>query len=170
MARVLLSVFLSLFLLSACDDGDLEIETISFDNLNVSSCTNDVTATFLFKSTGKQALILDLPQDVIKNEAGIYTGEIPTNFKLFYRNFNEAVNTAYFCANYPPASPWVISQLSATGGKVKIVTKAIRNESDNQIIRYDHLITISELVIKNNDGSKLIDSEFIFGTYQTNPN
>ncbi|WGU67832.1 hypothetical protein QIU18_03400 [Capnocytophaga canimorsus] len=46
MARVLLSVFLSLFLLSACDDGDLEIETISFDNLNVSSCTNDVTATF----------------------------------------------------------------------------------------------------------------------------
>lgn len=170
MLRGLLVALVSLFLTSACDDGDLEVETISFDNLGVASCTHDVSATFLFKIAGKQALILNLPQDVIKNEAGSYTGEIPTNFKLFHRSFNDAVNTAYFCGDYPPASPSVLSQLSATGGKVNITTQEIRNPATDEVIRYDHLITISGLVIKNNDGSKLIDSEFIFGTYQTRPN
>lgn len=154
-------------LLFACNDGDLEVETISFENSDLLSCTSDISAEFLFKYNGKQAMILELPSEVLKNEADTLVGTIPSSYKLFYRNFNETVSTAYFCSTYPPASPAVVSQFEATGGTVTIITKPIYSESTNELLRYDHLISIKDLVILNSDGAKIVDSDFVFGTYQT---
>ncbi len=164
---VFLSCILVLFFI-ACDDGDLEVETISFDNSDVLSCTSDTTATFLFKYSSQQALILELPSGVLTNSEKTATGTISSDYKLYYRTFSDAVSTSYFCGNYPPVSPSVTSQYEATGGTVSIVTKPIYNETTQELLRYDHLITISDLVILNSDGNKLVDSNFIFGTYQTN--
>ena len=53
----------------ACNDGNLEVDTISFENSDVLSCTtNDTTATFLFKYSQKQALILNLPANILENK------------------------------------------------------------------------------------------------------
>jgi hypothetical protein cdiviTM7_00711 len=35
------------------------------------------------------------------------------------------------------------------------------------LLRYDHLIRINDLVLINRQGNKVVDSNFIFGTYQT---
>lgn len=159
--------FIFVLCIIACNDGDLEVETITFDNSNVSSCTSDTTATFLFKYNSKQALILELPKGILKNEENTVTGTVSQDYKLYYRTFNEAVNASYFCGNYPPVSPSVVSQFEATGGKISIVTKPILNETTQELLRYDHLITITDLVILNSEGNKLVDSNFVFGTYQT---
>lgn len=164
------AIFLSfIFALSliACNDGDLEVETISFENSDVLSCTSDTTATFLFKYNSKQALILELPKGVLKNSENTVSGIISNDYKLYYRTFSDAVNTSYFCGSYPPSSPSVTSQFEATGGKISIITKPILNETTQELLRYDHLITITDLVILNSEGNKLVDSNFIFGTYQT---
>lgn len=161
-----LSLISALFLV-ACNDGNLEVETISFDNSDVLSCTSDTTATFLFKYSSQQALILELPSGVLTNSEKTATGTISGNYKLYYRTFSDAVGTGYFCGNYPPISPSVTSQYEATGGTISIVTKPIYNETTQELLRYDHLITISDLVILNSDGNKVVDSNFIFGTYQT---
>ncbi len=162
----LLGLIFSSFLI-ACNDGDLEVETISFDNSDVLSCTSDTTATFLFKYNSQQALILELPKGILTNSENSLTGTIANNYKLYYRTFSSAVSTSYFCGSYPPTSPSVTSQYEATGGTISIVTKPIYSETTQELLRYDHLITISDLVILNSDGNKIVDSNFVFGTYQT---
>lgn len=150
----------------ACNDGDLEVETISLNNQDVLSCTSDTTATFLFKYDSKQALILNLPSGILVNSNNTTSGAIPGNYKLYYREFDGTISTSYFCGDYPPSSPSVIAQTAATGGTVSITTQAIFNSSGT-LLRYDHLITIKDLVLVNSKGEKIIDSNFIFGTYQT---
>ncbi|MDO5105380.1 hypothetical protein [Capnocytophaga sp.] len=154
-------------LIVACNDGNLGVETIRFDNSDVLSCKSDTTATFLFKYNAQQALILELPKDVLENKEKSVTGKIASDYKMYYRTFSEAVNTSYFCADYPPTMPSVVSQFQATGGNISIVTKPIYNETTQELLRYDHLITITDLVILNADGNKIVDSDFIFGTYKT---
>lgn len=165
--KILFLSFVLVLSLIACNDGDLEVETISFDNSDVLSCTSDTTATFLFKYNSKQALVLELPKGILRNSANLVTGDISVNYKMYYRTFTDAVNTSYFCGNYPPVSPLVVSQFEATGGKISINTKPIYNETTQEVLRYDHQITITDLVILNSEGNKLVDSNFIFGTYQT---
>lgn len=169
MKRKLLLIGILSSLLFGCNDGDLAIERISFDNLNVMSCTRDISATFLFKYNNSQALILTLPNDVLKNEENTIKGSISTDYKLFYRTFNASVSNDYFCGVYPPASPSVVSQIEATGGDITITTKPIYDERTNELLRYDHIISIKNLVLMSSEGVKIMDSDFNFGTYQTAP-
>lgn len=164
---LLIGILSSLFF--GCNDGDLAIEKISLDNSDVLSCTRDVSATFLFKYNSSQAFILTLPNGILKNEENTVKGSISIDYKLFYRTFNASVNNEYFCGAYPPASPSVISQIEATGGDITITTKPIYDEKTNQLLRYDHIISIKNLVLMNSEGVKIIDSDFNFGTYQTDP-
>lgn len=167
MSRKLFFLASATFLFFSCNDGNLAIETISFDNQEVISCTKDTTATFLFKYNASQALILTLPQNVLKNKKDSIKTSLSTDYKLFYRTFNGSVNESYFCGSYPPVSPSVISQFEATGGTLYLVTQPIYDEKTNEILRYDHIITIKDLVILNSEGNKLIDSNFNFGIYKT---
>lgn len=160
-------LLIGLFLV-ACNDGDLEVGTISFDNTDVLSCSaNDTTATFLFKYNQKQALILTLPPNVLENKPKTITGSIPANYKLYYRTFSDVVTSNYFCNDFPPATPIVTSQIEASAGTVQIATRPIYREGTNEILRYDHQITIANLVLVNTNGDKVVDSNFVFGTYQT---
>lgn len=156
-----------LCMLLACSDGDLEVENISFNNTDVLSCTTDTTAVFLFKYASNQAMILTIPTGSITQQIGTVTGTIPNEYNLYYRSFNNTVSTSYFCSTYPPSSPLVVSEVVATGGNVKIETILVNDENTGTFLRYDHLITISDLVIVNSQGQKIVDSNFIFGTYQT---
>lgn len=166
--KILLLGLLIGFCLVACNDGDLEVETISFDNSDVLSCSsNDTAVSFLFKYSQKQALILKLPANVLENKEKTVSGTIPDSYKLYYRTFDQAPTTSYFCADFAPASPIVTTQIEATGGTVSITTKAIYDENTNALLRYDHLIRINDLVLINRQGNKVVDSNFIFGTYQT---
>lgn len=166
--KILLLGLLIGFCLVACNDGDLEVETISFHNSDVLSCSsNDTAVSFLFKYSQKQALILKLPANVLENKEKTVSGTIPDSYKLYYRTFDQAPTTSYFCADFAPASPIVTTQIEATGGTVSITTKAIYDENTNALLRYDHLIRINDLVLINRQGNKVVDSNFIFGTYQT---
>ena len=167
--KIIIFAFLIAIFTIACNDGDLEVETISFENNDVLSCkANDTTATFLFKVNQKQVLILKLPTNVLENKAKTITGAIPSSYKVVYRTYSDNVSSSYFCSDYPPAQPTVVSEVQATGGTVSITTQAIYDENTHQLLRYDHLIRISDLVLVNSKGNKLVDSNFIFGTYQTN--
>ena len=166
--KILLLGLLIGFCLVACNDGDLEVETISFDNSDVLSCSsNDTAVSFLFKYSQKQALILKLPANVLENKEKTVSGTIPDSYKLYYHTFDQAPTTSYFCADFPPASPIVTTQIEATGGTVSITTRAIYDENTHTLLRYDHLIRINDLVLINRQGNKVVDSNFIFGTYQT---
>lgn len=151
---------------SGCSDGDLSIERITFSGEQVYACSGDISTHFLYKTQGKQALLLTFNAGTLTNNPNEeIIGQIPTQFKLYYRTLSDAPTQAYFCSFPPVSSPVVQNEIQAKGGTVQIVTKEIQ-EPDGSL-RYDHLITIKDLQILNEQGERLIETEFIFGTYKT---
>ena len=155
MKRTFPIISLLLILLIACNDGNYTVERITFTSSEATSCTRDTTATFLYKTQGKEALILQFSAGTLKNQVDSITGNIGNNYKLFYRTFDEAPSQSYFCSSPPATSPKVLSQIEAQGGTVIIVT------------RYNHLVRIKDLLLTNDNGERLIEQNFNFGSYQT---
>jgi len=166
MKRTFPFISLLLILLIACNDGNYTVERITFTSSEATSCTRDTTATFLYKTQGKEALILQFSAGTLKNQVDSITGNIGNNYKLFYRTFDEAPSQSYFCSSPPATSPKVLSQIEAQGGTVIIVTRAVRDTVAG-VTRYNHLVRIKDLLLTNDNGERLIDQNFNFGSYQT---
>lgn len=155
-----------LLIFCACNDGNLTIDSVSFNGTQLYSCVADTTTNFLYKTEGKQALLLTFDKNTLTNKADTITGIIPTNFKLLYRSFSETPTSSNFCSIPPPIVPSITSQIEAKGGTVQIITKAI-TDTITRTTKYNHLITIKDLVILNDSGEKLIESNTNFGVFQT---
>lgn len=122
-------LYLSLLVLSfACDDGDLEIETIDFDGVSVLTCDpiSVETSNVLFKLNSTEALILELPNGAIINQ--VSNDSIPFDVtssgpaKITYRTFSDKVSNDYFCSDIPLTVPTVVEEIIAEGGEVLLYT------------------------------------------------
>ena len=170
MKRIFLH-FLLIFIFS-CDDGDLEIETIDFDNVAVQSCETVTTSTIiLFKIDNDEAIVLTLQSGLLANEVTPEneprTSNINSQSELIYRIFDGKVAKNYFCDAIPPISPKVIEEVSATSGVVAVTT--VVSETDANI--FEHTITLSGLTLMNSKGERITDLTTInFGTVTTTAN
>ncbi len=166
MRRILgLVGFLTLF---ACNDGDLQIETIDFDSASVQFCESaaDIDTSILFKINTSEALILELQSGVLQNEAsdGAISSSVPTQSQISYRIFSENVTTAYFCDDIPPTIPTVVEEISANGGEVFITT--VQSATDTTM--YEHTIELSGISLVNDNGERITDLSINnFGTITT---
>ncbi len=148
--------------LISCDDGDLAIETVDFDSITTIQTCDPVSATasnLLFKINGSEALILELPAGLLKNEvsAEVITSEISSTTKLTYRIFTDAVSANYFCDAIPPTSPSVSEEVKAEEGNIFVTTTTTDSET------FSHLIELSGISFITADGSRITDlqiSEF----------
>lgn len=163
-------LFLSLFfLLLACDDGDLQIETIDFDSVTIQNCdpVSAETANVLFKLNTSEALILELPNGAIKNEVSseTITYEVTTSgpAKATYRTFSDNVSTDYFCSDIPLTVPTVVEEIIAQGGEVLLTTTL---NADG--ITFEHEIQLNTISFVTSNDSRItnlaIDN---FGTVTT---
>lgn len=138
----------------SCDDGDIQIETINFDDSDIQFCGSAATTetTLFFKTIDREALILTLKSGTLKNEAseGEILYPISGDTKISYRIFSDKVGKNYFCDVVPPVTPTVIEEIEAQSGSVRITTIAKVN---GEITTYEHTIRLSEisLVNKTND-------------------
>ncbi|WP_281542846.1 hypothetical protein [Maribacter aestuarii] len=162
-------LFLALFtLMLSCDDGDLQIETVDFDSITTVQSCGDVSVSssnFLFKINGDEALIVELPSGLLKNEVSTtdIKRELDTSTKVTYRIFSDNVTLAYFCDELPPLTPSVVEEIEASAGFVLITTVA--GEGDTFV----HTIRLSEISFVNKDGDTRITDLQIneFGTVTT---
>jgi len=166
MKRVLLIFILCFF--NACDDGDLVIETIDFNDTSITFCesTTTINSTLFFKLNTTDALILELQSDVLKNEVSADTirSAIPGQSQLVYRTFSEDISKNYFCDAVPPISPTVVEEFEGEGGEVFITT--VQSESDTTV--YEHKIELSGVSLVNSEGLRISDLTINdFGTITT---
>ena len=163
--------FLLCLALYSCDDGDLQIETINFDDSSIAYCGSTVTtsSTLFFKTVGSEALILRVPSGTLKNEASDGEVEYPisNSTTLTYRIFSDDVTNAYFCEEVPVTEPTVIEEIEAEGGSVLITTTAI---VDGENTSYEHSIRLSGISLINSSNNQRITDLRIndFGTITTN--
>ncbi|WP_300026305.1 hypothetical protein [uncultured Maribacter sp.] len=140
----------------ACNDGDLQIETVDFDSIETVQSCDDISATtenVLFKINGDEALILNLPSGLLKNEVSTTEIEsiIPGNSQISYRIFSETVTSSYFCDSPPPLTPSVLEEIEAEAGSIFITTTT---EDD---VTYTHNIQLSGITFLNENGSRITD-------------
>ena len=162
---ILLSLAL---LLWGCNDGDLQIEFIDFDDIPIQTCESSVTTgtTVFFKINGGESLILDLQSGLLKNEVSQDTivSSIPGQSSLFYRIFTGTVSKNYFCDAIPPVEPTVLEDIEAVEGEVLINT--VRNATDTTL--FEHAIRLRDVTLINAQGERITDTRINeFGTVTT---
>jgi hypothetical protein len=165
-----LLTFLLIFALYSCDDGDLQIETINFDDSDIQYCGSAVTTgtTLFFKIVDSEALILTLASGTLKNEASDGEVEYPISGStaIIYRIFSNNATKNYFCDLVPVTEPTVIEEIEAEGGSVLITTTEI---VEGEKTSYEHTIRLSGITLINNSNNQRITDLSIneFGTVTT---
>lgn len=156
---------IALALVMACDDGDMTFKTFNFGTAAVQSCT---TTGIVYKTSGTQALILDLDPAAfinIKTDEGVpRVVTLGAANKLIYRNYTGNVSSASLCSDIPPASPAVAEEwVALPGGTINIVTTQ-RFDDDNKLTGYSHSITLKSVTFTKSDETIIMEDN-VFGTY-----
>ncbi|WP_297797103.1 hypothetical protein [uncultured Eudoraea sp.] len=157
-----------LCLICSCDDGDLLIETIDFNDTSINFCesTTTTSSTLFFKLNTTDALVLQLQSGLLANEVSTDTirSAVPGQSQVIYRTFSEDVDKDYFCDVVPPLTPIVVDEYEGQGGEVFITT--VQSESDTTV--FEHKIELSEISLVNSEGLRITDLRINeFGTITT---
>ena len=143
--------------LVSCNDGDLQIETIDFDSVGISTCESTVTtsSTIFFKISNKEALILEIQSGVFKNEVsdGVITSVVPSQSKLTYRVFSDNVSSNYFCDAIPTTTPSVLEEIEAEDGEVLITTTLAEGTTDT----FEHTLRLSGITFITSTDQRITD-------------
>lgn len=168
--------FLALaLLLSACDDGELTVETIDLSTVPIEYCSlNDV----LYQINGSEILALEIDdyEAAFINDqtlAGVpRIINLDASNKVVYRTYDGTVSDLNICSAIPAASPNVTQEWVATSGTIEITTTAVTatNATTNAITitKYNHNIVFKNISFVKPSGTQVYET-FPFGTYQTTP-
>lgn len=141
----------------SCSDGDLQIDTLDFDDATLEYCVDPTenASNIFFKIEDNEALILELPSGVFSNNQSTTietttTSSIPGSSGLIYRLFSDTATNSYFCDAIPPVTPTVSEEIEASAGTVTILS--IANADSTQIT---HTITLSDISFINANGERV---------------
>ena len=158
---------------TACDDGDIAVDDINFEDVQLQRCAqND---DILYKIAATESMILYLPQDAAflsdeTDSAAPVTFPIGNLNRVVYRAYDGDVSTANICEIIQPADPSVTEEWNAVSGTIEIVTTAVQTENPalpggQTITGYRHAITFRNVTFIKPDGNQQLYEEFIFGSF-----
>lgn len=171
----ILSILTLLFLVNACDDGNLTVDAIDFSEGNVLKCSlKDV----LYKVKDNQMFFIEIPSSNFTTEPTLAGAplEIPITgtVKVVYRKFSDTVTSDNLCPTVPNGIPNQIEEWTATSGIIQITVTPIyttTNVTTNQtkITGYKYYITLKNTTFLKPDGSTQLYGDgngmFVFGNY-----
>lgn len=155
---------------AACDDGDLVVDTISFDEVATTTCGD--ANNLLFKLKESEALILNIPKKNFKEEAAVVKLPINEQNQVVYNFYDSKVTANSICDLIPPASPNVKNQWNAESGVIEITTVVVKkvDETNNStsITGYKHNIIFKNITFGKGDGTTQFYESLGFGDYLKN--
>ena len=161
-----------LLFINACDDGNLTVETIDFENIAAVKCTSkDV----IYKVKDAEILFLEIPSTAFGfDETPLGTPTlipISSTIRAVYRLYNSAASADNVCPTVPSATPNVKEEWITTSGTIQITTTAIKvpgpEINSTKITGYKHYIVLKNVTFQKPSGNQLYES-FVFGNYTTN--
>jgi hypothetical protein len=162
-----LGLFISLFLLAGCDDGDLITENFNFSTVQVQKCT---TSNSLYKLNAIEALILNIDETNFPNITT--AANTPTVISITatgviqYRKYSGSVNAASICDSPAPSNPVVLEEWNVSGGKIEITTTEVFDATGTTVIAYNHNIVFKNINFIYEDKQIAYDT-YDFGDYRT---
>lgn len=156
------ALFVSVLLLTGCDDGDIIVENFDFENENIQKCADVNT---LYKINDKEALIFITPETKFANLNQTQTYIVESGTSITYRKYSEAVVTSSICGT--PTQTVTEEWACLDGGTVEIKSTPIYDTViPTKIIAYNHAITFKNIVFQAPDKQVVYDS-YTFGNYRT---
>jgi len=172
--KKLIGVFIFCFLLHSCDDGDIVVETINFDNITAVKCANK---QIVYKIRDDQTLQINLTTDeynrLFINEPGTRFIPISNSNTVRYRFYNGTVSQDNICNDLQPATPTIISEWIGANGQISVTTTVINSNPDadtgaTTISRYNHRISFINIDFMKPDGVQNFDV-YSFGDFPVTP-
>ena len=156
MIKNLSILFIGIFLLTACDDGDIIVTTFDYDNeTDLRTCSGDLDPN----SDNQTAIIYNINNETYETIALAFTRNgfdgtfvrisdedsnivqdstvtinLSTTNRIIYRTYNNQIPNDYFCQSIPPSSPQVNQEyISADGGYVEFITTIIEQDDNDGV-------------------------------------
>ena len=130
----LLIIFCLVVSLASCDDGDLIVTSLDFQNENLETCGEAGSYVFFKINNDAQesiSLRLGTTNELFLSSSTIdYPLDGSTNF-VNYRKYDGTISSSYFCNDIPPTSPLVITDYLGASGIATIVTVTTLIDDDN---------------------------------------
>ena len=165
--KKLLVLVASVFMLQACDDGDITLESFNFDDVAIQECTDN---NLIFKINNDELLLLNIPESSFANvetpDGSPRIVNVSSSNQIIYRIYSGTVTDDNLCDLIPPATPVVKNEWNATGGTIEIITDALYDVDGITINGYTHNIKFKNVNFSNPDNSFSF-TEYIFGNYET---
>lgn len=161
--KYFLTLFISVLLLTGCDDGDLITENFVFETATIQKCAD---SNILYKINDHESLILNTPETSFPNtETAIDTPRIVAiggTTSLIYKKFSQTTSTTNICNT--PTIP-VLEEWTVSGGTIEITTNKI-TDTNGVIVAYNHNIVFKNITFVTPDKQIVYDS-YVFGNYRT---
>jgi hypothetical protein len=171
----IISILTLLFIINACDDGNVTVDAIDFSEGNVLKCSlKDV----FYKVKDNQMFFIEIPESNFTTEPTpvgepkevIITGSV----RVVYRKYSSNVTSDNLCPTVPNGIPNQIEEWNATSGIIQItitpiytVTNAVTNQT--KISGYKYYIALKNTTFQKPDGSTQLYGDgsgmFVFGNY-----
>jgi hypothetical protein len=169
----ILGLLAIILLISACDDGELTVDTIDFEDVPVQKCPQK---EILYKISDSKMLILAIPLDNFENDETPENNPTEVNIsgdiQVIYRQYSAAPTSANICDLVTAATPNLTEEWIATSGTIQITSTAIKSVNTTtgitQITGYRHYIVFQDITFLRPDGSTqayLGEDTFVFGNY-----
>ncbi len=158
-----------LFAVSACDDGNFKVTNFNFDTATIQNCNG-----VLYKINKNEMLLLDIPATTFVNTPTtepILLNVNATN-RLIYRQYNTTVTSDSFCTTIPPASlsvseEWSVKEgVEKSTGLIQIITTEIKDATTEVVTGYNHEIRLLNVAFTNAN-SQFVFENYLFGNYKT---
>lgn len=170
------SLLLFALMLNGCDDGDLTVDTIDFDDTSIISQTCDpLTNSLIYRIKSQESLLIQLPANLLVNDATVPGVPLSydinnSTYRVVYRAYNGTVATANICGSIPPTTPSVTEEWQATAGKIIInsvaATETNATDGSTKITGYRHNISFKNITFLKPTGPQ-VEAEFAFGDFVT---
>jgi hypothetical protein len=161
--KYFLALFISVLLLTGCNDGNLITENFVFENAIIQKCAS---SNVLYKINDVEALILNTPESSFPNvETVLGTPRVVTitgTTSLIYRKFASTTTSTNICDT--PTIP-VLEEWTVSGGTMEITTNKVLDGS-GITVAYNHNIVFKNITFVAPDKQVVYDS-YVFGNYRT---
>lgn len=165
--KKLIVLVASVFMLQACDDGDITLESFNFDTVNIQECTDN---NLIFKINNDELLLINIPESSFANvetpDGSPRIVNVTSANQIIYRIYSGNVTSSNICATIPPATPVVKKEWNATGGTIEIITDALYAIDGVTITGYTHNIKFVNVNFSGSSNSFSF-TEYNFGNYET---
>jgi len=166
MKKIFATLFIALTF--SCNDGNFEIASFEFEE-TVNYC-DEYLLYRLSTNENKETLMVTLTTQQIENSEDLVAPVPVTETGLFtvtYRIFDEGVTNSYFCALVPPTEPKTVQNWVGVDGTIFVQNEAVYNDDETEIIAYNHIITINDLVFESGENTLKFDAVYEYGEFQT---